>query len=95
MRNDNITDENPHIIVGTLIQMGNEVGCNEIPRGVTHVIKNKAIKLFAKIFLDCDIIIYDISTNNLDEIRFALKSYFKSSRYSRSYIFHCISNNFR
>ena len=34
--------------------------------------KNKSVDIMSKIFIDCEVIIFDIENTNLDEIKFAL-----------------------
>ena len=36
------------------------------------IAKNKSVNVMAKIFIDCEVIIFDIENTNLDEIKFAL-----------------------
>ncbi|EGR27078.1 hypothetical protein IMG5_201950 [Ichthyophthirius multifiliis] len=88
LRNYNINDENPHIIVGSLSKAQTD---NPVPKGVFRVIDTKKVDFLSKVLLDSDIIIYDLNTCDLEEAEFAIKI-FKMGEYKDEKILIFISS---
>ncbi|KRX09632.1 P-loop containing nucleoside triphosphate hydrolase [Pseudocohnilembus persalinus] len=87
LRNDHINDVNPHFIVGSKC----ENDSTEVPRGVFRCIDTSKISFLAKVLLDCDVIVYDLNTCDLEEAEFAIKT-LKMGEYEENKILICISN---